>query len=53
MAKHGASRAAIERRVAAAERSYLRQCLYRSDVDRWLKDRRGFDPRGGWRETYR
>ena len=53
MAKHGACPDAIERKLAAAESSYLRQCLYRSRLDRWLKNRRGFDPRSGWREAYR
>jgi hypothetical protein len=52
MAKHGASPKTIDAKLASAEASYLRQCLYRSRLDRWLKDLRGFDPRKGWRETY-
>ena len=53
LAKHGAGSEAIRRKLGAAEASYLRQCLYRSRFDRWLKERRGFDPRAGWREAYR
>lgn len=52
MRKHGADDATIAARLAIAERSYLRQCLYRSRIDRWLKTLRGHDPRRGWRETY-
>ena len=33
--------------------AYLRQCLYRSRLDRWLKRLRGTRRRGGWRESYR
>lgn len=51
--KHGVGRAAAERHVARAKRDHLRQCLYRSSLDRWLKERIGDDPRRGWRETYR
>jgi glycosyltransferase involved in cell wall biosynthesis len=53
MQKHGAARADIRRRIAEAKRSYLRQCLYRSSLDKWLKDRLGSDPRKGWRSAYR
>jgi glycosyltransferase involved in cell wall biosynthesis len=53
MKKHGVSRMKIERRVLAARRSYLRQCLYRSPLDRWVKQKAGLDPRRGWRESYR
>jgi O-antigen biosynthesis protein len=50
--KHGVDRATIARRIADAERGYLRQCLYRSRWDRWVKRARGFDVRDGWREPY-
>jgi glycosyltransferase involved in cell wall biosynthesis len=53
MRKHGVPRARVEAHVAAAKRDHLRQCLYRSGVDRWLKTRVGHDPRNGWRESYR
>jgi glycosyltransferase involved in cell wall biosynthesis len=53
MRKHGGDRVTIAAAVAAAERSYLRQCLYRSRLDRWSKSLRGHDARSGWRESYR
>jgi glycosyltransferase involved in cell wall biosynthesis len=51
--KHGVGRLRAFRLSHAPERNYLRQCLYRSPLDRFLKDRRGFDPRTGWRDAYR
>jgi O-antigen biosynthesis protein len=53
MRKHGVGRARVESLIARAKQGYLRQCLYRSRVDRWLKERLGQDPRRGWRESYR
>jgi glycosyltransferase involved in cell wall biosynthesis len=53
MRKHGVSRATIAAAVVAAQQTYLRQCLYRSRLDRWSKGLRGHDARGGWRESYR
>ncbi|MGH2991961.1 MAG: glycosyltransferase [Solirubrobacterales bacterium] len=53
MRKHGGDRATIAAAVATAERSHLRQCLYRSRFDRWMKGLRGHDARSGWRERYR
>jgi glycosyltransferase involved in cell wall biosynthesis len=53
MRKHGADRATIAARVAAAERSYLRQCLYRSRLDRWAQVVWRRDPRRGARELFR
>jgi glycosyltransferase involved in cell wall biosynthesis len=50
MRKHGASRAAVRRRVAGAQRSHLRQCLYANRVDRWLKQRWGANSNESWRE---
>jgi GT2 family glycosyltransferase len=52
MRKHGVPDATVRDAIAEAERSYLRQCLYRSRLDRWLKAHRGHDPRDGWRESY-
>ncbi len=40
-------------RLFRIQRTYLRQCLYRNRFDRWLKERRGYDARQGWRETYK
>ena len=53
MSKHGVDRRTIETRLAEAERGYLRQCLYRSRLDRWLKQRLRYDAREGWRDSYR
>jgi GT2 family glycosyltransferase len=51
MRKHGVDEAAIRQAVARAERSYLRQCLFRSRLDRWMKAGRR-DSGQGWREKY-
>ena len=51
--KHKVARAARRAFLARARRSYLRQCLYRNALDRWVKERLGHDPRTGWRDTYR
>lgn len=51
--KHGVGRLLIERRLWRARREYLRECLYRNRLDRWLKLRFGVDPRSGWRQEYR
>ena len=51
--KHGLGPEAVEERVARAEATYLRQCLYRTPSDRIRKERAGHDPRTGWRERYR
>jgi glycosyltransferase involved in cell wall biosynthesis len=52
MQKHGASKDAIRRRLKDAKGSYLKQCLYRSPFERWLKQLLGYDPHQGWRERY-
>lgn len=52
LAKHGIEAERADRWVDCVERTFLRQCLYRSPVDRWLKRLRGADPRRGWRETF-
>jgi glycosyltransferase involved in cell wall biosynthesis len=51
--KHGVDRRRIRGEVARAKRTYLRQCVYRSPFDRWLKQRLGYDPHRGWHQTYR
>ena len=51
--KHEVDASSIAAQVAGAERSYLRQCVYDSRLDRWLKRVARHDPRAGWRETYR
>jgi GT2 family glycosyltransferase len=51
--KHRVGRLQAELRIASFKRSYLRQCLYRTPLDRWLREKLGDDPRRGWRERYR
>ncbi len=51
--KHGLGRVRAYRLTARARRGYLRECIFRNPVDRWLKERFGFDPSRGWRQTYR
>jgi glycosyltransferase involved in cell wall biosynthesis len=53
MRKHGVDDREITATLAEAEGSYLRQCLYRSRLDRLLKGARRHDARAGWRESYR
>jgi len=50
MRKHGQSRIRTELRLLRARRSYLRQCLYRSNLHQRLSG--DADPRRGWRDTY-
>jgi hypothetical protein len=51
--KHGAPRSKIRRRIRIAKHSYLRQCLYRSRLDRWMKETLGYKAQDGWRDRYR
>jgi glycosyltransferase involved in cell wall biosynthesis len=53
MRKHGVGRLRTEYVVAAAKRGYLRQCLYRSRLDRRLKELRGHETHDGWRLPWR
>jgi glycosyltransferase involved in cell wall biosynthesis len=53
MRKHGVPRPQIEHKIAVAEGDFLRQCIYRSRFDRWIKTLWGYDPRHGWRKQYR
>jgi len=50
--KHGVGWWTVARSVLRARRGYLRQCLYRNGLDKWLKERIGFDPHRGWRQPY-
>jgi glycosyltransferase involved in cell wall biosynthesis len=50
--KHGVDRLATERFVRTASRGYLRQCLYRSRADRWLRGRLRVGRGEAWRETW-
>jgi glycosyltransferase involved in cell wall biosynthesis len=52
--KHGVGRLRSYRTIRAMKRRHLRQCLYRSRLDRFIKQRvLGKDTRVGWHETYR
>jgi glycosyltransferase involved in cell wall biosynthesis len=55
MRKHGVDEPTIAKRIAAAEQGYLRQCLYQSRFDRWMKRLRlrAHDPQHAWRLNYR
>lgn len=53
MRKHGASEKQVRAKLAAAERSYLRQCLYFSFWDQWLDERLGVRLRRTVREKYK
>jgi hypothetical protein len=53
MLKHGADRRTLRARIARAKATYLRECLYRSRADRWLKQLYGFDPRSAQRRRWR
>jgi GT2 family glycosyltransferase len=53
LAKHEVDAESANRSLAHAQDTYLRQCLYQSPADRWLKRLRRVDPRRGWREAYR
>jgi glycosyltransferase involved in cell wall biosynthesis len=53
MTKHGVDPQVIRSRIASAEDTFLRQCLYRSRLDKWLNERLGYKPRRIWREPYR
>jgi glycosyltransferase involved in cell wall biosynthesis len=50
--KHGTDRERIARFLEEAEQGFMRQCLYRSRWDRFVKRLRGLDVRAGWREPY-
>ncbi len=52
LAKHGVPARERARKLRAARKGYLRQCLYRNTRDQRWKDWLGFDARRGWRERY-
>ena len=51
--KHGLDRDIGEQRIDEARATYLRQCLYRSRPERWLRRLTRRPPRRVWRDTYR
>jgi len=50
--KHGIDSKAAKQRLASAEASYLKQCLFTNRNDRHRKSKNGYDPRLGWRDRY-
>lgn len=52
MRKHGVGWWTTLRRVRSARRSYLKQCLYRNALHRWLVERLGVGAAPVWREPY-
>jgi glycosyltransferase involved in cell wall biosynthesis len=51
--KHSVPGPVIASRLRYARRAFLRQCLFRNRLDKWLKERViGIDPSRGWRENY-
>ena len=50
LTKHGVPAGRIRRRLRQARRGYLRQCLYRNDLHRFLKVVIGSSPESGWRQ---
>lgn len=51
--KHNVPEPFIRKKVREARRGYFKQCLYRSEFDRMIKEFMGFDARIGWREKYK
>jgi len=51
--KHGATRLQIAHKLRQARRSYLRQCLYATSLEKRLRERLGLPPRSPYLETYR
>lgn len=50
--KHGTDPNSILERISFAENSYLKQCLFKSNFDKLLKEMRGYDARKSWRQEY-
>ena len=51
--KHGATPAAIENKITDARATYLRQCLYKSKIEKWFREISGFAPASEYREKYK
>ena len=51
--KHNVPPQKIESILKIRRKGYLRQCLYRNDLDRSIKEKLRFNPRWGWREKYK
>lgn len=51
--KHGLGEGEIASEIARRKAGYLKQALFADERDRMDRERKGFDPREGWREPYR
>lgn len=51
--KHGATGAQIRAKLLAARRTYVRQSLFQTPIDKWIRERLGRVPKTSWREPYR
>ncbi len=51
--KHKLPPSEISSRLRKAKRGFLRQSLFLNPLHRWIRERMGFNPRAGWRETYK
>jgi glycosyltransferase involved in cell wall biosynthesis len=49
--KHGVGMWERARLMARRGRGVGEQCLYRSPIDKWIKERLGCDPRRGWKQV--
>jgi glycosyltransferase involved in cell wall biosynthesis len=52
MRKHGANESSVRLRISIATSTYLRQCLYGSFLDKWIKKILGYEQGQPWREKY-
>ena len=52
LTKHGVPSDLIRRRIRIAKAGFLRQCLYRTRADQWVKERLGWSRSGRWRLDY-
>lgn len=53
MRKHGANPSAIENKISRARVTYLRQCLYKSRFEKWVREASGGAPQQHYREKYK
>ena len=52
MKKHRINESAIKLKISAAKSTYLRQCLYGSALDKWIKEILGDNLGRAWRQKY-
>lgn len=51
--KHGTDPHSIFERISFAENNYLRQCIFKSNFDKLIKEIKGYDARKSWRNEYK